>query len=98
MIENITDNLSTDIAAIEPMDDAELQVRLQTASAEYGALLSGMADRHQVDYFLVNDEIDVTYATLRAIRLAEAARLVRLDRSMVEQLCVIDSSEVGTSG
>jgi guanylate kinase len=81
-----------------PVDDAELQVRLQTASAEYGALLSGMADRHQVDYFLVNDEIEVTYATLRAIRLAEAARLVRLDRSMVEQLCVIDRSEVGTSG
>ncbi len=25
MIENITDNLSTDIAATEPMDDAELQ-------------------------------------------------------------------------
>jgi guanylate kinase len=77
-----------------PVSEAELETRLNTASAEYAALLAGMADRSQVDYFLVNDEIEATYGALKAIRLAESCRLVRLERGGVERVCVVSRGEL----
>lgn len=80
-----------------PITDREVETRLATATAEYGALLEGMADRGKVDYFLVNDEIEATYGALKAIRLAESLRLVRLDRRGVAAVCTIDRPTGATS-
>lgn len=75
-----------------PLPDAELGVRLETARGEYRTLLEVAADPAAVQYFLVNDALEDTYAALKTIRAAEKFRLHRLESSEVAALCRIDAA------
>lgn len=90
MVPPTTNALVERLRARAPITDREVETRLATATTEYAALVEGMADRGKVDYFLVNDQIEATYDALKAIRLAESMRLVRLDRGGVKGVCTID--------
>lgn len=90
MVPPTTQALVERLRARAPVTEGEIETRLTTATAEYAALLEGMADRSKVDYFLVNDELEATYGALTAIRRAEALRLVRLNPGEVAAVCTID--------
>ena len=71
---------------IKPEDLAK---RMNTAKKEYQALLD-ISATGQVDYLLLNDNYDQTYAQLKAIVEAEFLRLGRIDESDLNRLCVIE--------
>lgn len=90
MVPPTTRQLIERLKARGPVGEAEIKTRLETAREEYRALLDAAADRTKVDYFVVNDEIEATYALLQSIRSAERARLVRLNRADVGAICRIE--------
>ena len=77
------------IRARGAMEPAELSRRLETARSEYRSLLERREARDGIDYFLVNDELEATYATLRGILLSERCRLGRLSRHDLGRVCTI---------
>ena len=77
------------LASRGTVDPAELQRRFATAREEYQALLALNGEPGKVDYLVVNNELDPTYASVRAIVLAERSRYHRMDRASVEQFCEI---------
>lgn len=71
-----------------PIEDIEMETRLATARQEYQQLLEGHRS-HLVDYLIINDTLDDAYRALHSIVEAERRRLARIDRSVLESLCVI---------
>lgn len=65
----------------------ELQRRLATAEREYQALLESATKPEGVDYILINDGFEVSYAQLRSILVAERQRLRRIDNDSLKNLC-----------
>lgn len=82
------------------VDQSELERRLYTARQEYDALKAlhidaakGDGDRRdasKIDYLVVNNDIDQTYAAMRGIVLAERARFSRLHLGDIARICVVD--------
>ena len=68
----------------------EIERRLATAAREYGALLGLQQQPGSIDYFVVNRDLENTYAQIRAIVQAERARLSRLDQAEVRAICRTD--------
>lgn len=71
------------------VDPDELQRRFATARDEYEALLKLNGDPGRIDYLVVNNDLDDSYRSVRAIVLAERSRYLRIDRASVEQFCEI---------
>lgn len=69
------------------MSNREEALRFDTARFEYGKLLEHADRKGQVDYLVVNDEIEATYTAISSILLAERARLYRIDRDEIEKVC-----------
>lgn len=67
----------------------DVQRRIATARQEYDRLLSLHEKDDAVDYLVVNDQLEVTYAAVRAILDAERFRLKRVDSDMLQTLCKI---------
>jgi guanylate kinase len=72
------------------VDSQELQRRFLTARDEYAKLLALHDQGSQIDYLVVNQDLDRTYQKVRAIVVAEQARYHRLDKDSVEQFCEVD--------
>lgn len=70
----------------------DLARRIGTARGEY-AMLFSLAGGTEIDYFLVNEEIERTYASVRALLLAERMRLSRLDAAELRRICALDDTE-----
>lgn len=72
------------------VNQEELTRRFATARDEYAKLLE-LHDRiGQIDYLVVNQELDRTYEKVRAIVVAEQSRYHRLDKHSVEGFCEVD--------
>ena len=71
------------------VDPKELQRRFSTAQDEYTTLLNLHGTIGQIDYLVVNRDLDSTYDQVRAIVIAERARYHRMDKDSVEQFCEV---------
>jgi guanylate kinase len=69
------------------ISEQELQTRLGTAEREYQQLLELQDKPGAIDYFVVNDSVEDTYALLNAIVAAERARLIRMKQSDIRAIC-----------
>lgn len=61
------------------MSDSELQRRLATAKFELTKLNSPEEGKY-IDYYLINDDLAVTYANIRDIYVAEKYKLARISK------------------
>ena len=86
------DILKQRLYARGPVSTEEAQRRFETARFEYGKLLENRDGANPVDYFVVNDNLDETYAGIQAILQAERCRLSRL---AIEDLAAICRAEEG---
>lgn len=71
-------------------DTKELARRFATAQSEYDMLLQLHGNSGQLDYLVVNSELDKTYDQIRAIVLAERSRYLRMDKDSVQEFCEVD--------
>ncbi len=71
---------------------SELERRFATARQEYEALLSLREEHGKVDYLLVNQEIEETYAEMKSIVMAERSRYLRMDADSVARFCKVGGS------
>jgi guanylate kinase len=71
------------------VDPAELKRRFSTAQEEYRTLLKLHGAIGQIDYLVVNRDLDSTYEQVRAIVVAERAKYHRMDKDSVEQFCEV---------
>jgi guanylate kinase len=71
------------------VDPVELQRRFSTAQEEYKTLLQLHKSGDEIDYLVVNRDLDSTYDQVRAIVLAERARYHRMDKESVAQFCEV---------
>ena len=69
------------------MSNREEALRFETARFEYARLLEHADRKGHIDYLVVNDEIEPTFAAVSSILQAERARLHRIDRDEVEKIC-----------
>lgn len=67
--------------------DTDLATRLETAKREYELLRKHYSE---IDYFVVNDDVDTTYQKLDSIVRAERLRTRRLDLNQVHCVCTIE--------
>ena len=80
------------LVARGPVDSAELERRFGTARQEYEALLSLRAQHDKIDYLLLNQDIEETYAQMKGIVLAERSRYLRMDGDSVAKFCKVGGS------
>jgi guanylate kinase len=73
----------------------EIERRLATSKAEFQMLLdpsnTGQASGFQVDYCVLNDDLEEAYKAVMSIVAAERAKLRRLDSSVLKNICGIGS-------
>lgn len=67
----------------------DLRTRLDTAKREYSQVVTQLGASGVIDYFLVNEDKEITYQAVRSILLAERTRLARLDADAVRAICTI---------
>ena len=67
--------------------DAELDKRLVTARAEYDTLLQASERGGNVDYVVVNDNLEETYTHVAGILSAERGRLSRIRYESLKKIC-----------
>ena len=82
-------DLQQRLRARGPIEPSELDRRFATARNEYETLLQLHGDSSDVDYLVVNRDLDSTYSTIRAIVVAERARYLRMDKDSVERFCEV---------
>lgn len=70
-------------------DSAELERRFATARTEYETLQSLAESSGDVDYFIVNKDIEATYEQVRAVVISERVRFSRIDRNSIADCCKI---------
>lgn len=67
-------------------NDSEMEVRLSTAKTEYASFL---ANKKNIDYFIVNDILSDTYNKIENIIDSERSKIVRLNDNDLDSICVI---------
>ncbi len=76
--------------------EEEVQKRLRTAEDEYQLFLKGCApstpDHIGIDYFLVNDDINVAFEALLNIYLSESRKVARYEESVLKPYCTTPSA------
>lgn len=82
-------DLNARLRARGTSDTAELARRFATARDEYQTLLQLHGAHGQIDYVVVNRDLDSTYDEIRAIVVAERSRYLRMDRDSVKQFCEV---------
>jgi guanylate kinase len=75
-----------------PVDAPELERRFATARQEYETLLSLRSEQDKIDYLLLNQDIEETYAQMKGIVLAERSRYLRMDGDSVAKFCKVGGS------
>ena len=80
------------LVARGPVDAAELERRFGTARQEYEALLALRGEHGKIDYLLVNQDIEETYAEMKGIVMAERSRYLRMDGDSVAKFCKVGGS------
>jgi len=71
-------------------DKDELKRRFETARREYETLLSLSQDSGEIDYFLVNNDLDNSFEEISSVVISERSKIKRIDRRSIEELCKID--------
>jgi len=71
-------------------DPEELARRFSTARTEYKALQELSEQQGQIDYLVVNRELDAAYEEIKAVVVSERARYHRMDLPSVRQFCVVE--------
>ena len=71
-------------------DPEELSRRFATARSEYKALQELSEQQGQIDYLVVNRELDTAYEEIKAVVVSERARYHRMDLPSVRQFCVVE--------
>lgn len=74
------------------VDTFELERRFATARQEYEALISLRLEHDKIDYLLLNEDIEDTYAQMKGIVVAERSRYLRMDGDSVAQFCKVGGS------
>lgn len=83
------DVLRERLAARGSSSPEDLARRLETAKAEYSALLSSVTGGGAIDYFVVNDDREKAHQDIAAILKAERLRLGRFNTKDLQGVCSI---------
>ncbi|MBX7144422.1 MAG: guanylate kinase [Oligoflexia bacterium] len=67
----------------------EVRTRIETAKREYAKVIELAKSPACIDYFLVNEDKELTYQSVKNILLAERTRLMRLDEAAIQKICAI---------
>jgi guanylate kinase len=81
-----------------PISADELKTRLNTAEKEFARVRELTRDRSALDYLVVNDTLDATYAKVRSIFEGERSRFSRLSEQAIQQVCKFDPKIFSTLG
>lgn len=62
--------------------------RVKTSEFEYAKFLEVAGDAGGIDYCLVNDDLEETYAKVEAILVSERLKVQRMDKAELEKMCL----------
>lgn len=71
------------------VDPVEVARRFDTARSEYSALVELYEQPGQIDYLIVNHELDTAYQEIKSVVVSERARYHRMDLPSVKDFCVV---------
>jgi guanylate kinase len=71
------------------VDPVEVARRFDTARSEYSALVDLYGQSGQIDYLIVNQELDTAYQEIKSVVVSERARYHRMDLPSVKDFCVV---------
>ena len=69
-----------------PVSDEEVARRVSSAGREYDTFRGSL---DCIDYFVVNDDLEVTFQSVNSILIAERLKLTRLDQGEVSRICTV---------
>lgn len=68
----------------------ELQARVQTAQQEYETFRQLHQSGDDIDYLVINHDLEEAYATMRSIVLTERSRFARQSQEFINSLCTVE--------
>ena len=84
-----TDELLKRLKGRGAVSDQEIAARIKSAEREYQSFRDLHQSGEAIDYLIINGDLEVAYATLRSIVVAERSKISRRSVEFIARLCTI---------